>query len=352
MSLISGLTGGRSTPTPPPQPWRPSTEVDPYEHPPAEAPIFNQNENMPQAVYESLMAQGVTPSSVSESGQYWGNLLYPGGGGGTSYPVDFDPIISGGLSIPSGPSTPSTPTGITWEEFDSRLAGPDWWKALKPSEMNAQTEQLASLNLLIPLLSPEDQRQVAQFLYNTDPTTFAHLNPEHKPYKTPTPNVLPPGIPQIMATLATPTPISPSDPSATPKPIGKEFFPPANVGRGIREKFQSENRSKSGLAALTRLAEATGTSVEEMGSGTQFLRNILDQIGDFTGQGQQSRQQYMEMMGSITPTMSGASEAQEPFKALARMLSQPFFSTGNLMNVSKNEQGQYVFGKANKGLYF
>jgi hypothetical protein len=306
MSLISGLTGKVVAPTKPPTPpalVKVETEM---------GTRMVRQEDVKDGYIET--AKGGIP--IESGGQditttLPATVIHPGAGGGTTIPVDFDGPFNIGPGSGGDGDGGGTPSGVSWSEFDSGLAGPDWWKALKPSEVTKETEQLANLNLLIPLLSPEDQRQVAQALYNADPKNFAHLNPEDK-----------------------------------------DFFPPPGVGRGIREKFQDVSRAESGLAALTKLAEATGTKEEKQGSGTRFLRNILDQMQDFSGGGQQTRQQFTEMMGSVDPTIKGVSSEQKPFQSLARMLSQPFFSTGSLMNVSRRQDGQYVFGKENRGLFF
>jgi hypothetical protein len=236
----------------------------------------------------------------------------PGGGGGSG---GYD--WSGG----GGGGGESAPIPVTWEAFDANIAGaPSWWKALKPSETNEATEYLAATNMLIPFLSPEDQRQVASNLYQQDPTNFAHLNPETMD------KVNDQTIP---------------------------FVPPSALTTGLRQQFTSGERASNALQALSQLAGATGKTDAELGPGYRYLRSILNVGSQFggTGSNMQTRRQQLNAMGALDPLMSQSQQQSlNAYGPLARMLSQPYFSAGQLVPMQRTQDGRYVFGEANKEL--
>src|SRR5690606_38319162 len=86
--------------------------------------------------------------SVHLSSRMLGNTDNTNNGGGGGYGGGYG--YGGG-----GYEEPPPPPEITWSTYDSKTQGPSWWKAMKPSEMNADTEFLATMNALIPFLSEE-----------------------------------------------------------------------------------------------------------------------------------------------------------------------------------------------------
>jgi hypothetical protein len=239
----------------------------------------------------------------TEPGQGGGGSDSGGGGGGEAAPV-------------------------TWEAFDSKVAGaPDWWKALKPSEMNEATEYLASLNMMIPFLSPEDQRSVAANLYQQNPEAFAHLNPET---------------------------IDPLDTQLKKTPTIPPFVPPSQMTTDLRKQFTSAQRYTNALTALTQLASAVGKSDAELGPGYRYLRSILNTgqtFGAQPGAQGQTRRNYLNQMGALDPLLSQTQQQSlSPYSSIARMLSQPYFTAGQLVPVQRTQDGRYLFGEANKEL--
>lgn len=230
-----------------------------------------------------------------------------GGGGGRGW--------GGGGGGGGGNATPQ-PVPITWSPFESGVKDtPSWWKAMKPSEMNSDTEFLASMNMLIPFLSPEDQKTVASTIYQMDAANFGHLNPE-----------------------------------------GITVNPAKEINTALRTKYTSSDRARSALAAMTALASAVGKSDADLGPGYRYLRSVLDASDKFGGTSdteRQTRAQYQMMMSALDPLLaqsSGTSGALAPYGSLVKMLSQPFFSMGQLRPMTKNANGQYIFGVGNQSL--
>lgn len=204
---------------------------------------------------------------------------------------------------------------VTWSTFDGGISNaPPWWKAMMPSAMNDATEYLASLNMLIPFLSPEDQRTVASNLYAQDATNFGHLNPES------TKLLLPMGD---------------------------------GLSTGTKRMFTDAVHARNALAALTKLAGAVGKSDADLGTGYRYLRSILnlgDQYGGDSAKGNaQTRRQYIEMMSALDPLIAQSKTQQlAPYESLVKMLTTPFFSKGQLTPIYKDANGQVSFGGANK----
>jgi hypothetical protein len=260
-----------------------------------------------KVVLPPIMAGINTPGEPTAGGDGSGGY---GGGGYGGYGG------GGGGGYTNEP--PAAP--ITWTEFDSGVANkPTWWKALKPSTMEPGTEYLASLNMMIPFLSPEDQKVVANTLYQQDAKNFGHLAPDK--------------IGDVKYT-------------ATPNQFGEY-----GIAQADQTKFTSADRSQNALTALTKLAEATGKTAADLGPGFRYLQSLLSATKQYGGAGgePQSRRQALEMLGAVDPilaqTQTGDLSAYGP---LARMLANPFFSAGQLMPVQKTQDGTYVFGNPNK----
>ncbi len=230
-----------------------------------------------------------TPPPGWDGGGDWGGGWDGGGGGGG-------------------------PAPITWSEFDSGIANkPAWWKALKPSDLNEGTEFLASLNLLIPFLSPEDQRSVASTLYAQDAKNFGHLSPEK---------------------------IGTENPAITPD---------------LQKFFTSSDRASKALAALEKLSTAVGKGEADMGKGYRYLRSILSAVKSYgarEGEQRVTRSNMTNLYSTLDPLLNqGKGEELGAYGPLANMLSKPFFTKGQLMPLAKTQDGRYIFGEPNKALF-
>jgi hypothetical protein len=260
----------------------------------------------PQAGIEEYM-YGQVPSRNSNPQPGWLDQVMqpadPGGGEGYGY----DGWGGGG-----GGGGGGSPAPITWSAFDSGVSGPAWWKAMKPSEVNEGTEAVAAMNMLIPFLSPEDQKTVAANIYGMNAADFGHLNPE--------------GI---------------TVPQST------------ELNQQTVNQFTSAERAGKALEALTALAKAAGKDEKGMGVGYRYLKSILDagkQYGGANGAGQ-TRRQYQQMMSALDPLLAQSKDPQlGAYASLANMLARPYFNQGQLTPMSKTQDGQYVFGQANKSL--
>jgi hypothetical protein len=182
--------------------------------------------------------------------------------------------------------------------------------------MNADTEYLASLNLLIPFLSPEDQKTVASTIYQMDAKNFGHLDPE-----------------KITVTPE-------NDPLSDKTEV----------------EFTASDRARKALAAMTSLASAVGKKDSELGPGYRYLRSIIDVADKFGAKdmlNRQTRAQYQQMLAALDPLLAesqGTSGTLAPYGSLVKMLSQPFFSMGQLRPLQKTQSGKYQFGNPNSAL--
>ena len=232
-----------------------------------------------------------------------------GGGGGGWY--------GGGGGGGGGTVSPD----VTWSEGYSLDGAPEWWRGMLPSTFDANTEYMTLYNAMIPFLSPEDQMNVGRYLYGLVPTKT------REPWGTYNPEMM------------------------------GSANPPVKITTDITEQFTSSERAQNALQALSSLMEASGRTEEKMGPGYQFLRNLLATMGDYGGGApgsneRQTRAQYQQLQGAVDPLLSQAGGADlSAFKSLASQLTNPFFSAGSVVPISKNAGGQYVFGRPNPEFY-
>lgn len=234
----------------------------------------------------------------------WNTVIYekplPEGGGGGS----------GGSGSGSGEEAPKE---ITWREAYSYEGAPSWWKGMMPSEWNPETEFAAIVNALIPFLTPEDQRQMGSYLARLFPKGFSY-NPESVEY--------------------------------TP--------PPPSVETGDRQKYLSSQRAEEALKVLDEVKRLSGKKDEELGPGYSYIRQIVKAFKDFGGtpEGIQTRRQVLNLYSTVDPLLAESrGEKLGAYGEIARAIVQPFMASGTLVNVSKDEQGNWVFGKGNKKWY-
>jgi len=203
-----------------------------------------------------------------------------------------------------GSNTPNA----AWSNNLTAPNAPDWWKGLIPSKLDEENTLPTMLNALVPYLSPEDQRTVASKLYLYDSKTFP--DPEKIKFG------------EVPTTLSTDT----------------------------QRYFTSSQRAKDALSMLDKLASATNTKQEKMGTGYKFVRNILDIMSEFGGLSNtegQTRSQYVQQTAALNALLESAPTGYE---GLAQLLASPSFSAGAVTPVSKSN-GQYIFGEANSTFY-
>ncbi len=231
---------------------------------------------------------------------------------------------------------------VKWNAFGGDYPNaPSWWRPMAPSVVNDATEYMAVMNMMIPYLSPEDQRTVVSNLYQMDAKNFGHLDPSKIDWNIPW--NLNQGI---------------SFKDQGPKDQGENMSYPTTGGRNYQQYFTSQLRASDAVEALRALAKQSGKSEKDMGAGFRYLQTLLDAGKSFgslnpkTGENQTRRQQ-LQYMGAVDPLLSQSSSAGSSlgaFGPLAQMLANPFFTAGQLMPLTKNQDGTYTFGNQNKEL--
>ncbi len=230
------------------------------------------------------------------------DLGFAGFGGGEGGGFIQDTRITGGGGA-------SLPAEAIFSEIDIPVAGaPEWWKALNPDVLNPISEYQTFSNLLIPFLSPEDQRTTASNLFQSDPDQFSFYDPE------------------ILSTLAPPSEITPE----------------------LRQQFFSGDRAQKALDSFDRLLDISGKTAEDFGPGYNFLRGIADTLRDVkltSGATQLTGGQQNQLLSALDPQLAGTSARElSAFGPLARSFANPFFSAGSLSGEVKNRFGQLIKG--------
>ena len=190
---------------------------------------------------------------------------------------------------------------------DIRFADqPEWWQAMLPDTNNPISNYQTLSNLLIPLLSPEDQRTVATNLYQSDPEQFALYDPTGL------------GAPSI----------------------------PGEITGEIRNQFFTGERANKALGAFDQLLSISGKTEEDFGPGFSFLKSVADQVGSFkltSGATQLTETQQGQLLAGLDPLLAQTNSDQlRAFGPLARSFANPFFSAGSLTGTTKNRFGDMI----------
>lgn len=226
------------------------------------------------------------------------NLLGGGVGGG----------VGGGMQAPQMPAAPAP---ITWSDKYTVPGAPTWWRGLMPSQWTPETEFASIVNSLIPFLSPEDQRQMGSYLSRLFPEGFNIYNPERVQYT----------------------------------------FPQEEVTSADRQRFLSAQHAQRTLEALDKVKAASGKEEKDLGPGYKYVRQIAQAMKDFggTSEGVQTRRQTRDLFSTLDPLLAESKgEALGAYGEIARAMTQPFFSAGRLVDVARDEQGNWTFGRANR----
>ena len=200
-------------------------------------------------------------------------------------------------------------SSATFTATDLAIAGaPDWWQALVPDITNPISSYQTLANLMIPMLSPEDQRTVASNLFQSAPEQFAQYNPE-------------------LLGLA---------------PI------PGEIDAGVRQQFFAGERAQKTLDAFDQLLAFSGKTGEDFGPGYNYLRSIAGTIEDFeltSGATQLTETQQGQLLSSLDPLLAqsrGNNSSLSAFGPIASSFVNPFFSAGSLTGDVKNQFGQII----------
>lgn len=202
-----------------------------------------------------------------------------------------------------GPSAPAFRDAYTVE------GAPSWWKGRVMGEHNPENIYANLMNSLIPFMSPEDQRSAASNLSRLLPEAFGDYDLEKLP----------------------------------------GFTPPV-LDTTLRNQMMSAGRAQATLDTLSKVAQATGKSEAELGPGYSFLRDVAATIKQFGGTGSEPmlKQNQLQLQAALDPLFAEAkNENVAAFGPLARMLAQPFYSSGQLFTGGRSKSGQPFFGLPN-----
>lgn len=215
-----------------------------------------------------------------------------------------------GEAIPGGGGGGGKKATVSWKSY-SIAGAPQWWRGKVPSSFNAKTAYAAVANAIMPYLSPEDQRTVAANLAMNFQGQFGGYNPQ----------------------------------------TGVQFSkPPGEMTSAIRGTFSSAERAQGILSSLEKMQK---TSKAKPGAGMKFLQQVATIMRDYGGKGGdfQTRRQQMQMMAALDPLVQGANQGSTaPYVNLANMMAKPYFTAGNVIPVSKDQSGKWVFGQYNPDL--
>lgn len=242
-----------------------------------------------------------------------------GGGGGFQGPVGITPI-----------------KWTAWNKSPAEGRAPTWWRNFKPEgDLKNRPDALflASLNSLIPYMSPEDQRRAAGVLFQAtgavegESTPFSIYGPQSLQGKT--------SISKETSLLSQAYRRDPSQFSL----IDPEYF-------------QSQRRGEGAQDMLSSLMSTTGGQFGDMmpGKWMQQLIGALQGAGGTPGE-RMSRTEQLDLLGQLDPLLAQSRGSQlGQFGMLGQLMAQPFFSGGSAFPAS-GQQGQRRFGRPSKLLF-
>ena len=325
--VLSGLIGGSYKPatpthtfTPTPPPVRPANALPVYPRAPNLDNMYHPNSglnNLIPTLNESILPnapmwwQGMTTSSPGFPNYPYDavNAAYNAKAKADAAAAAAETGGSGSeLSGLGNAGTPAAEAPVVWSTFDAGIPNaPSWWKAMKPDKINPTSEWLASMNMMIPYLSAEDQKTVAATLYQQDSKNFGYLK----------------GV--------------------------AEGKPAPTVDENTRNWFTSASRASSAASALDKLAAAMKKGDNDFGAGYKYLKTLFQTVQNFGGGNsplnQQTRAQQMQAMGALDPLLgqsSGTSGTLAAFGPLAKAFASPYFSGGQISPMYKLASGPYA----------
>ena len=262
--------------------------------------------------YDNYLSKGTgyLPDEGATRTSNWTNqnpLPYPGTEGTTP----TGPTQSEEPLVVEQPTLPD----ITWEEKYHVEGAPDWWRGMIPSRYDAQSEYASMLNSMIPFMSPEDQRYTASFLYRLYPQYFAS-------YSSFASNET---IPQAPTELTTEQ----------------------------RQYMTSYQRAQAILDTLEKVKQISGNP--KLGPGYAYLQELGSVLRDYGAKGtgnSQTRQQYQQMMGALDPLIAeNQQENLSAYSALTRMLTQPYYTAGQIHPTTTLQDNSVISGTPIKNYF-
>jgi len=264
-----------------------------------------------------------TPSGVGMGGggPSIGDIVYPQGPSGPAYRFTGTGwVVVGttggggggrrGFVEELGITANQSPTNATFSPYDHTIAGaPEWWRALAPDIINPVSEYQTLSNLLIPFLSPEDQRTVSTNLFQSDPKQFSFYDPE----------------------------------------LLEGLTPAREITPQIRHEYFTGDRANRALQSFDDLLKISGRKPEDFGPGYNYLRGLADTFRDIeltSGATQLTETQQSELFSKLDPLIAqsqqGGARELQAYGPISRSFVNPFFSAGALTGQVRNQFNQLV----------
>lgn len=231
--------------------------------------------------------------------------LLPGGGGGYLPPTQTTTETGGG--------------GGGWGKYNLDNA-PEWWKG-RASGSSADRQFASVMNALIPFMSPEDQRTAA--------STLSRMFKQFESYNPLTNQGLTPPV-------------------------------PSEITDATKDPYESRQRAMQMLDAIQRMGKAgkikTGTG-QKVPAGVAWLQQIADVLQDFGIGGATENltsAQVQQLRAALDPLLAegkGSGSKVSQYAEIARMITEPFFSAGQLWPTSQGAGGQFVYGTPNRNIF-
>ncbi len=192
---------------------------------------------------------------------------------------------------------------------------PSWWRGRVPSEATDDAMLAALVNAMIPHLSPEDQRQMAEFLYTAFPDAFSDYAPDKIRF---------------------------NEPITQPQPSDIQ-------------RLASQQRGHDILGTLEKVAGAMGKSEKDLGAGFRYLKSAASVMKDYGVQQDYqglTRTQKMKLSSAIDPLLAmGKSQDLSPYQEVARAVMKPFLTGEDLMKMTQTGYDTTMFGQRNKKFF-
>ena len=259
--------------------------------------------------------------------------------------------------IPAIPEGLKKLADIKWKSVEFTVEdgnAPSWWVGKVPESADdagrPDVNYLMTLNSMIPYMSPEDQEAAARALYAADADHFS----EYKPQK----------IGGGKQTITKAQSLLSGDFLANPDKFNvrdDKYFESRGRARGalnmlnqMRKHTVEGNRWKI-APAYTMLQSMLG-AMEQYGGGPSRGAQIEkppETLPGYDPSGGQTPAQLRALMGQLDPLLASANspEIGGGFAFIAKLLSQPFFSAGQL-NSTQAVGKKLLIGSPNPLLRF
>lgn len=196
------------------------------------------------------------------------------------------------IGFENAPPIPGTrpdsiqPTSTQTPQQASVNTPPAWWIPTAYQTPDASQQFANAANALLPTLSPEDQRNIANYLATNHKDVYGSY----------------------------------ANASFAPIPTNTE---------GLREQYLNPSRAQAALGLLDRVQKAAGGTP---GAGYDFLRNALNLMSKYSSGGPMTREQYAAFANAVGDMSASAGNALSSYSNLAQLFNLPSFTAGQLVS--------------------